>query len=76
MFRLSRWTLQLLCEVNFLFARDLGNCIFHVDGSSMFLRKSGAYLSVYTQLHIVTEVGTVCSALSCVKLMECLKWLF
>jgi hypothetical protein len=43
MFSLSRRT--LLREVNFLFAPALGKCIFDVNGSSMFLRNSGAYLS-------------------------------
>jgi hypothetical protein len=55
---------------------SFGKFIFHVDGSSVFPRNSGAYPSDYTQLHSVTEVGAVCSALICAKLMECLKWLF
>jgi len=44
-----------------------------LDGSSKFIRSSGAYLSDYTQLHVVTEVGTLCSAMICEKLMECLR---
>jgi hypothetical protein len=47
--------------------------MFHVDGGSMFLRNIGAYLSDYTQLHIVTEVGTMGSALICAQLKKCLK---
>jgi hypothetical protein len=70
-FSLSRRT--LLREVNFLFARALGNCMFHVDGGSELLRNTGGYLSDYTQLHIVTEVGTTVRALICAQMMECLK---
>jgi hypothetical protein len=55
MFSLSRRT--LLREVDFLLARALGNCVFYVDEDSMFLRNIGAYLSDYTQLHLLLKLA-------------------